>query len=301
MNIQWYPGHMTKAKRNMANDVKLVDIVIELLDARTPYSTQNPDIKKLTAGKKRLILLNKSDLADTNITSQWIRFFRSEGCEVVALDSRRRDAINLVRQAIYRLGEDKRERDKKRGLTETRAVKALICGIPNVGKSTFINTLAGRASAKTGNKPGVTKGNQWLTVGNDFLLLDTPGVLWPKFEDKNVGLHLAMIGAINDQIVNLEELSMELLTFIDNNYPGLLEEKYAISKEALEEAVCEADQGILGVNPRALAFLTLIASSRGCIRKGAAPDYERCSKLLIDDFRSGRLGEISLERPIDGK
>ena len=166
MNIQWYPGHMTRAKRNMQNDVKLVDLVIELLDARAPLSTENPDIRRLTEGKKRLVLLNKSDLADDRATGLWINYFRDQNCEVVALDSRKRDGIGLVRQAAARLSAEKWERDRKKGLTQRRPVKAMICGIPNVGKSTFINSLLGKASAKTGDKPGVTRGNQWITVNN---------------------------------------------------------------------------------------------------------------------------------------
>lgn len=298
MNIQWYPGHMTRAKRNMAGDVKLVDMVIELLDARAPRSTENPDIRKLTAGKKRLVLLNKADLADDGVTGLWIREFRSQGCEVVALDSRKRDGIGLVRQAAARLCAEKWERDRKKGLTQRRAAKAMVCGIPNVGKSTFINSLVGKASAKTGDKPGVTKGNQWLTVNQEFLLLDTPGVLWPKFEDETVGLHLAMIGAINDNILNPEELSMKLCALLQESYPGVLSERYGFSEEELSAIL---DSGslpeVLGLDRRSLAALSLVAEKRKCVKRGGEPDYERASRILIDDFRSGRLGRISLERP----
>lgn len=298
MNIQWYPGHMTRAKRNMAGDVKLVDMVIELLDARAPRSTENPDIRKLTAGKKRLVLLNKADLADDAVTGLWIREFRSQGCEVVALDSRKRDGIGLVRQAAARLCAEKWEKDRKKGLTQRRAAKAMVCGIPNVGKSTFINSLVGKASAKTGDKPGVTKGNQWLTVNQEFLLLDTPGVLWPKFEDETVGLHLAMIGAINDNILNPEELSMKLCALLQESYPGVLSERYGFSEEELSAIL---DSGslpeVLGLDRRSLAALSLVAEKRKCVKRGGEPDYERASRILIDDFRSGRLGRISLERP----
>ena len=298
MNIQWYPGHMTRAKRNMAGDVKLVDMVIELLDARAPRSTENPDIRKLTAGKKRLVLLNKADLADDAVTGLWIREFRSQGCEVVALDSRKRDGIGLVRQAAARLCAEKWEKDRKKGLTRQRAAKAMVCGIPNVGKSTFINSLVGKASAKTGDKPGVTKGNQWLTVNQEFLLLDTPGVLWPKFEDETVGLHLAMIGAINDNILNPEELSMKLCALLQESYPGVLSERYGFSEAELSAIL---DSGslpeVLGLDRRSLAALSLVAEKRKCVKRGGEPDYERASRILIDDFRSGRLGRISLERP----
>ena len=298
MNIQWYPGHMTRAKRNMAGDVKLVDMVIELLDARAPRSTENPDIRKLTAGKKRLVLLNKADLADDGVTGLWIREFRSQGCEVVALDSRKRDGIGLVRQAAARLCAEKWERDRKKGLTQRRAAKAMVCGIPNVGKSTFINSLVGKASAKTGDKPGVTKGNQWLTVNQEFLLLDTPGVLWPKFEDETVGLHLAMIGAINDNILNPEELSMKLCALLQASYPGALQERYGFTGEELQTLLdSDALPEVLGLDCRALGALSLAAEKRKCVKRGGEPDYERASRILIEDFRSGRLGKISLERP----
>lgn len=302
MKIQWYPGHMTKAKRNMQADVKLVDLVIELLDARAPVSTENPDIRKLTAGKKRLVLLNKSDLADDRFTKKWIEYFRAQTCEVVALDSRRHDSIGLVKQAAARLSEEKWEKDRKKGLLQKRAVKAMICGIPNVGKSTFINSLVGKASAKTGDKPGVTKGNQWLTVSSGFLLLDTPGVLWPKFEDETVGVHLALIGAINDNIVNQEELAMELIALLLSQYPELLSSRYAISEAALsEKREAGAALDVLGLNREALCYLELIAEARGCLKRGGVPDYECAAKLLIDDFRSGRLGNITLEAPPQAK
>ena len=298
MNIQWYPGHMTRAKRNMQNDVKLVDLVIELLDARAPLSTENPDIRRLTEGKKRLVLLNKSDLADDRATGLWINYFRDQNCEVVALDSRKRDGIGLVRQAVARLSAEKWERDRKKGLTQRRPVKAMICGIPNVGKSTFINSLLGKASAKTGDKPGVTRGNQWITVNNEFILLDTPGVLWPKFDDETVGIHLALIGAINDEIVNREELAMRLIGELRIHYPSLLPERYGITEEELKERLSErGDMDVIGLDHESLCYLELIAEKRKCIRKGGLPDYERAARLLIDDLRSGRLGRISLERP----
>lgn len=297
MNIQWYPGHMTKAKRSMERDVKLVDLVMELLDARAPHATENPDIRRLCAGKKRLVLLNKSDLADRAVTSLWIQKFRNEGCEIVALDSRRRDAKDLVCKAAERLCKEKWERDAKRGLTGRRPVKALVCGIPNVGKSTFINSLAGKASAKTGNKPGVTKGNQWLTAGSDFLLLDTPGVLWPKFDDQEIGYKLAELGAISDQILLKEELAMHLIALLLEAYPGLLEKRYTVTKEELDGLLTEEETAVLGANQEALAWLNLISKKRGCLKRGGVVDYERGAALLIDDFRAGRLGQISLERP----
>ena len=296
MNIQWYPGHMTKAKRNIANDVKLVDIVIEILDARAPLSTENPDIRKITSGKKRLIILNKSDLADRNATSAWISYFRKQGASVIAMDSRTRNCLGLVKKAIEELTADKRERDQKKGIIGERAVKALVCGIPNVGKSTFINSIAGKASAKTGDKPGVTKGNQWLTIGN-LLLLDTPGVLWPKFDDETTGLHLAMIGAINDNIINTEELALELISFLNKEYKAALMDRYGLDDETVNAELAGLDGTLMVKDNTALAELNLIAVRRGAVRKGAQPDYEKTARFVLDDFRSGKFGEVSLERP----
>ncbi|HIU88153.1 MAG TPA: ribosome biogenesis GTPase YlqF [Candidatus Avilachnospira avistercoris] len=298
MDIQWYPGHMTKARRNMERDVKLVDLVIELRDARAPYSTENPDIRRLSGNKKRLILLNKADLADGSVTKLWIEHYRKQGLEALALDARNRDFLSAIKASIGRLSAEKEERDRKRGITEKRPVKALICGIPNIGKSTFINSVLGRASAKTGNKPGVTKGNQWISVSSEFLLLDTPGVLWPKFDDKRVGVNLALMGSVNDEILNKEELCLSLLSYLREAYPELLDKRYEIDKEELERT-CEAhEEGLMMLSDsRALAYMDLIARKRGTIKRGAQPDYERCAALIIDDFRSGRLGRISLERP----
>ena len=297
MGIQWYPGHMTKARRSMERDVKLVDLVIELRDARAPYSTENPDLKKLAAGKKRLLLLNKADLADPQVTKLWIEACRKAGLEAIALDSRKRDFMGSLRAAAERLAAEKRERDKKRGITEERPLKAMICGIPNIGKSTFINSVLGRASAKTGNKPGVTKGNQWITVNREGMRLDTPGVLWPRFESEEVGVHLGLIGSINDDILNIEELCMELIAILTSSYPAVLREHYGIEEAELLNKMESYDSLPLGVDRQSLSYMDLIAGKRGCLKRGAEPDYERCARLMIDDLRSGRLGRISLERP----
>ena len=297
MNIQWYPGHMTRAKRKIESDLKLVDLVIELLDARCPAATENPDIRRLTAGKKRLVLLNKADLADENVTEAWKEMFAGQGGSAIALDSRSRDSIDRVRKAAAELTKEKREKERARGIVGDRALKAMILGIPNVGKSTFINSMLGKASAKTGNKPGVTKGNQWINIGNELLLLDTPGVLWPKFEDQETAICLAEIGAISDQVIQAEELSVKLLDFLYANYRKNLFERFDISEEEFIEKLDQMDTEVLGVSRRALALLDLIAVRRGCIKKKAEPDYERCAKMLLDEFRSGKLGRISLQRP----
>ena len=288
---------MTKAKRKMESDVKLVDMVVELVDARAPIATRNPDIRRIAKGKQILILLNKSDLADDSVTKKWIEYFRSEGAMAVALDGRKRDSIEQVKKASQKLLAAKRERDLKRGITGERAIKAMICGIPNVGKSTFINSMLGKASAKTGNKPGVTKGNQWINVNDELLMLDTPGVLWPKFDDEHTAECLAFIGSVNDDIINLEELANELLYYLYNNYRANVFDRYQISEDEFEKALLGIDDGILGVKKEPLALLNLISVRRGALKKGAQYDYAKAAKFVIDDFRSGRLGRISLERP----
>ena len=297
MNIQWYPGHMTKAKRKMEQDIKLVDMVIELLDARCPLATENPDIGRITGNKQRLVLLNKSDLADEAVTKEWIAYFKSQGVIAIALDSRGRDSIDRIRKAAATLIEAKREKERARGIVGERALKAMICGIPNVGKSTFINSMLGKASTKTGNKPGVTKGTQWININDGLLLMDTPGVLWPKFDDEETAVCLAEIGSINDQVINVEELSIKLIDFMLKSYRDKLFERYGISEEEFESKLNNMDVQVLGVSVEALAALDLISVKRGCIKKKAEPDYARSSKLLVDEFRAGRLGRISLQRP----
>jgi len=288
---------MTKAKRNIEKDIKLVDLVIEILDARIPHSTQNPDIRKLAEGKKRLVLLNKADLADPAVTKAWIDKFTAEGCIAIALDSRSRDSLAKILYSISELTKERRERDAKRGISGVRAVKAIVLGIPNVGKSTLINSLTGKVSAQTGNKPGVTRGNQWINAGKELLLLDTPGVLWPRFEEKSVGYNLASIGSINDDILDKSDLAMFLTDRLLRDYRSSFFERYQITEEELAKAVENTDETVIGLNRTALAALDLVAKKRNCIKKGALPDYDRTAKLVIDDFRTGKTGRISLEKP----
>ena len=219
MNYQWYPGHMTKARRMMQEDIKLIDLVIELVDARVPLSSRNPDIDELGKNKSRLILLNKADLADKSANKKWTEFFQQKGYFVQEVDSRSGAGMKAISAIIQEACKEKIERDRKRGI-KNRPVRAMVVGIPNVGKSTFINTYAGKACAKTGNKPGVTKGKQWIRLNKNVELLDTPGILWPKFEDQTVGMRLAMIGSINDEILNIDELALELIQYLRNAYPG---------------------------------------------------------------------------------
>lgn len=279
MHFQWYPGHMTKAKRMMQENMKLIDLVIELVDARVPVSSRNPDLDELGKNKARLILLNKSDLAEDRMNDMWAAYFKEKGYSVVKLNAKKGGGIKSIQGVIQEACKEKIERDRKRGILN-RPVRAMVVGIPNVGKSTFINALAGKACAKTGNKPGVTKGKQWIRLNKNVELLDTPGILWPKFEDQTVGLRLAWIGSIKDEILNTEELAAELTGFLVKSYPGVLKEKYEIE---------ESDDGFENLRG--------IAESRHCLVKGNELDTEKAAKLLLDDFRNGRLGRITLETP----
>ena len=277
MNVQWYPGHMTKAKRQMQEDIKLIDIIIELVDARVPLSSRNPDIDELGRNKARLILLNKADLADESQNEAWKSYFQKRGFFVVQVDSRKGSGMKIIQNTIQEACREKIERDQKRGI-KNRPIRAMVVGIPNVGKSTFINTFAGKACAKTGNKPGVTKGKQWIRLNKGVELLDTPGILWPKFQDQEVGLRLAMIGSIKDEILNLEELSLKLIDYLKERYAGALKSRYGAEEE--ETAVTVLEQ---------------IARARGCLKKGEELDFTKASRILFDDFRGGKLGRVSLE------
>lgn len=279
MNIQWYPGHMTKARRMMQENIKLVDLVIELVDARVPLSSRNPDIDDLGRNKARLLLLNKSDLADEAANEAWSAYFRAKGFQVVKLNSRSGAGFRSVNAAVQEACKEKIERDRRRGILN-RPVRAMVAGIPNVGKSTFINSFAGKACTKTGNKPGVTKGAQWVRLNKQVELLDTPGILWPKFEDQEVGIKLAMIGSIKEEVLNTEELSLELLKLLKARYSGTIGERYG-ADETLGE----------------VELLGEIAKRRGCLQKGGEPDLTKAAAILLEDFRSGKLGRITLELP----
>lgn len=278
-NYQWYPGHMTKAKRMMQEDIKLIDLVIEIVDARVPISSRNPDIDELGKNKARIILLNKSDLADTRKNKIWMEYFNQKGIHVLEINAKNGTGIKAIQGLVQEACKEKIERDRKRGILN-RPVRAMVVGIPNVGKSTFINAFAGKACAKTGNKPGVTKGKQWIRLNKGLELLDTPGILWPKFEDQTVGLHLAMIGSMNDEIIHLDELAYELIKYIGSEYPGLLEKRYDIEvrKDPYEtiQAICE---------------------SKKCLLKGQELDIMKGSTMVVEDFRNGRIGKVTLELP----
>lgn len=283
MNYQWYPGHMTKAKRMMQENIKLIDLVIELVDARIPMSSRNPDIDELAKGKARIILLNKSDLADNRYNEKWTEYFKEKGFHVLLINSKTGTGIKAIQGLVQEACKEKIERDRKRGIIN-RPVRAMVVGIPNVGKSTFINSFAGRACAKTGNKPGVTKGKQWIRLNKNLELLDTPGILWPRFENQKVGERLAMIGSINDEIIQMDELANAVITYITETYPGLLEKRFGIET---------AQDGY--------EALKAICKTRGCFLKGEELDIMRASQLVMEDFRSGKIGQITLEHPEEWK
>ena len=272
---------MTKAIRSMREDIKLIDIIIEIRDARIPLSSANPEIKSLANGKQRVLVLNKSDMANDTQTKKWIEHFENEGIYAVSINSKNKSDIKKVKALMDKAGAEKKERDLKRGI-KNRPVRAMIVGIPNVGKSTFINSFAGRASAKTGNKPGVTKGKQWIRLssgsGANIELLDTPGILWPKFEDQKVGLNLALTGSIKDELIVYTDLALDLIEFLQDKYQGLIQDNYGFDPD-----------------PDSVKILEQLADARGCIKSGGELDLDRAAFLLLDDFRNSRLGNISLE------
>ncbi len=280
MEYQWYPGHMSKAKREIKDSLKLVDVIIELIDARIPYSSKNPDIDELAANKPRVLLLNKADMADDKRTAEFKEYYEKKGYFVLVTNARNgnlKPVMNVVREAC----KEKIERDKARGMIN-RPIRAMILGIPNVGKSTFINSYAKKACTKTGDKPGVTTGKQWIRLSKELELLDTPGILWPKFEDKAVGLHIAMIGSINENLLDSNELALKLLEFLVKEYPGAVNARYGVEEK--EDS---------------LQLLYDICLKKACMKKGGEPDTDRMAFTVTDDFRGGKFGKVSLEKVSD--
>lgn len=276
MTIQWFPGHMAKARREVSEKMKFVDIVFELVDARLPRSSRNPMLDQIVQQKPRLILLNKADLADPNQTARWMDWFKEQGYEVLSLNAKNDKSVKQIVPAAKKVLADKLARDRERGI-KPRAIRAMVLGIPNVGKSTLLNHLAGKKIASTGNKPGVTKGQQWLRFGSQLELLDTPGILWPKFEDPEVGKRLALTGAIKDDLLHLDDLAIDELGFLRRFYPEQLKERYKLTDEEIFQELPE--------------LLMLIAKKRGF-----KDDYERASEMLIIELRQGRLGRYTLDR-----
>lgn len=288
MNYQWYPGHMTKAVRSMQEDIKLVDLVVEVLDARIPISSRNPDIDSLANNKARLVLLNKADLADNKYNEKWVAYFKDKGITALLINAKTGNGLKGIQAAVQEACKEKIQRDRKRGI-KNRPVRAMVVGIPNVGKSTFINAYAGRACAKTGNKPGVTKGKQWIRLGKNLELLDTPGILWPKFESQIIGRNIAFIGSMNDQIIQIEELALDLIEVLEKLYPGILKTRYE------EETPIKIE-----TEDTKVQMLYQICESRKCYKKGEEYDTEKAAALLMDDFRNGCLGRITLEQDVGG-
>ncbi len=283
MNIQWYPGHMTKTRRQIEADLKQVDAVCEIVDARIPMSSRNPDIDAICGNKPRIIVLNRMDLADPNATKLWSAHFKSKGMAVVVTDCKTRRGIADFTPAARTACAEKLERDAARGMN--RPLRVMVVGIPNVGKSTLINQISGRKGAKAENRPGVTRGKQWVTVDSSLLLLDTPGILWPKFEDPEVGMMLAYTGAVKEGVLDLEELACRLIELLHRRYPEALKERYKL----------EADQGTPGWE-----LLELAGRKRGFLVSGGEVNTERMAKVLVDEYRSGKLGRFTLEVPENG-
>ncbi len=280
MNIQWYPGHMTKTRRQIEADLKQVDAVCEIVDARIPVSSRNPDIDAICANKPRIVVLNRSDLADPDATKRWIAWFRSKGIAALATDCKSRKGISNFQPTVRSVLQEKIQRDAAKGMN--RPLRIMIVGIPNVGKSTFINQISGRKGAKAENRPGVTRGKQWVTVDNGLLLLDTPGILWPKFDDPNVGMKLAYTGAVKENIIDTEELACHLMEVLWRFYPDTLRMRYKI----------EAESGTPGYE-----LLEEAGRKRGFLLARGEINTERMAKVLLDEYRSGKLGFLTFEEP----
>ena len=284
MNIQWYPGHMTKTRRQIEADLKQVDAVCEILDARIPISSRNPDVDSICGNKPRLAILNRMDLADPEATKRWIAYFREKGIAAIATDCKSRKGISSFQPAVRSVLKEKIERNAAKGMN--RPVRVMIVGIPNVGKSTLINQISGRKGAKAENRPGVTRGKQWVTVDNSLLLLDTPGILWPKFEDPDVGMMLAYTGAVKENVIDIEELACRLMELLNKYYPQVLRDRYRL----------EPNPDLAGYE-----LIEIAGKNRGFLMARGEINTERMAKVLLDEYRSGKLGCFTLEMPEDIK
>ena len=288
-SINWYPGHMFKTKKQIIEDIKLIDIVIELLDARIPYSSRNPDMQRIIQNKKRIVLLNKSDLADDYETKNWVKYYSSMGIKAIPCDSNLGKGIKDILKAIDEIMEEEMEKAASKGRIK-KNIRVMILGIPNVGKSSLINRLGGKKTAVVGNRPGVTKQKQWVRIANNIELLDTPGVLWPKFEDEEVALNLAYTGSIKDEVIEPIEVAFKLLILLYNNYRKNLAERYKLSKNEFE-SICSEDE-----NEEVYNLMKLIGKKRGAVISGGEIDDDKTAKIILTDFRDGKLGKITLEK-----
>ena len=291
ININWFPGHMAKTRKQIAEDLKLVDIVVEILDARIPISSQNPDIKQITQNKKKIIVLNKYDLADEKENQKWIEYFNKKGHKAILVDALSGKGINETIRLIQKEMEEDLKKIADKGRIG-RKIRVMIVGIPNVGKSSFINRIAKKTSAEVGNKPGVTKQKQWIRINDKIELLDTPGVLWPKFESEEVGMHLAITGTIKDDILELTEIAYSLTKFLLENYRENLIQRYSLDEKQIEE-ILNQDQP---ENENIYEIMQLIGKKRGAVASGGRIDDDKTSKIILDDFRSGKLGKITIEK-----
>lgn len=282
MTIQWFPGHMAKAKRQVQEKLKLVDFVMELVDARVPISSKNPMLQEILGQKDKLILFMKKDLADERMTGEWLEYYQKQEIPAIAVNVNDPADVQTVLKEARKLGERKLERLKKKGV-RPRPIRAMILGIPNVGKSTLINQLVKKKIARTGDRPGVTTAQQWIKLKKDFELLDTPGILWPKFEDELVGYKLAAIGTIKDQLLPIDDVALFVLKYLKEHYPERLEERYDIDLD----------------NPDYVSWFDVIGHKRGCLSGGGAVDYDQTSDVILRDLRTGKLGRVTLDRPDD--
>jgi ribosome biogenesis GTPase A len=280
MQVQWYPGHMAKARREVEENMKFVDFVIELLDARAPQSSENPMLQQIIQNKDKMVVLMKRDLADERLTEKWLSFYREQQTPAIAINVNKKEDIKRVIQLAKQIGKRKMDQLVAKG-RKPRPHRAMILGIPNVGKSSLINRLASRKIAKTGDRPGITKQQTWIKVKNDFELLDTPGILWPKFDDEMVGLRLAAIGTIKDQVLSLQDIAVYVIQYAQKHYPALLKTRFGISEE-MADIVEIFDQ---------------IGRKRGALEHGGEVDYDKVAEIILGDLRSGKLGNITLESP----
>ena len=290
-SINWYPGHMAKTKRQIIEDLKLIDVVVEILDARIPVSSQNPDVKAYTKNKKKVVILNKADLADENETKKWVKYFESNGIPAVITDANSGKGINEFTRTVKDVAKDTLEKFADKGRVG-KSIRIMILGIPNVGKSSFINRITKKNTAQVGNKPGVTRQKQWIRIDDGIELMDTPGVLWPKFESQEVGLHLAFTGSIKDDILERTEIAYELLRFLVKEYLPNVIERYRLDENRVNEILNSDEEE----NMKIVAIMDDIAKKRGAILSGGRIDYEKVSGIILDEFRSGKIGKITIEK-----
>lgn len=291
MNINWFPGHMAKTRKQISDDLKLVDVVIEILDARIPISSQNPEIKQIMQNKKKVIVLNKCDLSDEDENKKWMEYFIKQGHKVVLVDSNTGKGVNEVIKQTQAVMADELKRLAEKGRIG-RKIRVMVVGIPNVGKSSFINRIAKKNTAEVGNKPGVTKQKQWIRINDEIELMDTPGVLWPKFESEEVALNLAYTGTIKDDILEITEIAYCLIKYLLENYRNNLIERYSLNEQTINEILSQDQEE----NQNIYEIMKLIGKKRGAIISGGNVDDEKTSKIILEDFRSGKLGRITLEK-----